>query len=160
MGVRRVVTGVGADGQSTFLADGPAPGSDTWSEVWLLDPAAGLDAVFDTALGTGVLEPPPGGNAFRVFSVPPDDEMRARMAENVGRMEGVESDGFHTTQTIDYVMVLEGEVALELDTGEVTLGPGDCVIQRATRHAWRNRSGKPVTMMAVMVSTRAADGQA
>ena len=49
---------------------------------------------------------------------------------------------------------LEGEIALQLDTGEVTLRPGDCVVQRGTRHAWRNRSGKPVKMMAVMLSTR------
>jgi mannose-6-phosphate isomerase-like protein (cupin superfamily) len=54
-------------------------------------------------------------------------------------------------------MVLEGEISLELDTGEVLLEPGDCVVQRGTRHAWRNRSGGPVKMMAVMVSTRPAE---
>jgi uncharacterized cupin superfamily protein len=80
--------------------------------------------------------------------------MRAAMAEAAATMEGIQADGFHTTQTVDYVMVLEGEIALELDTGEVTLGPGDCVVQRGTRHAWRNRSGAPVKMMAVMLSTR------
>jgi uncharacterized cupin superfamily protein len=80
--------------------------------------------------------------------------MRAAMAEAAATMEGIQADGFHTTQTVDYVMVLEGEIALELDTGEVTLRPGDCVVQRGTRHAWRNRSGKPVKMMAVMLSTR------
>jgi len=101
-----------------------------------------------------VLEPPAGGTAWRVFEVPPDDVMRAAMASAAGTMEGIEADGFHTTETIDYVMVLEGEVALELDTGEVTLGPGDCVVQRGTRHAWRNRSGRPVRMVAVMLSTR------
>ena len=45
-------------------------------------------------------------------------------------------------------MVLDGEVSLELDTGEVLLEPGDCIVQRGTRHAWRNRSDKPVKMMA------------
>jgi uncharacterized cupin superfamily protein len=73
-------------------------------------------------------------------------------------IEGIEADGFHTTQTVDYVMVLEGEIALELDTGEVMLGPGDCVVQRGTRHAWRNRSDGPVKMVAVMVSTREPGG--
>ena len=67
---------------------------------------------------------------------------------------GIEADGFHTTDTVDYVMVLEGEVSLELDTGEVALRPGDCVVQRQTRHAWRNRSATPVRMVAVMVSLR------
>lgn len=152
--VRRVVTGVDDAGRSVFLSDGPAFGGDQWAEVWLTDPAQGVDAVVDPQLGTVVLEPPAGGTAWRVFEVPPDDEMRAAMASAAATMDGIEPDGFHTTQTIDYVMVLEGEVALELDTGEVTLGPGDCVVQRGTRHAWRNRSGRPVRMVAVMLSTR------
>ena len=154
MAVRRVVTGVDGDGRSTFLSDGPAHGGDAWAEVWLTDPALGPDAVVDPNFGTAVLEPPAGGTVFRVFEVPTDDDMRASMAGAAGRIEGVEADGFHTTQTIDYVLVLDGEISLELDTGEVALRPGDCVIQRATRHAWRNRSGKPVKMMAVMISTR------
>ena len=53
-------------------------------------------------------------------------------------------------------MVLAGEIALELDTGEVQFGPGDCVVQRQTRHAWRNRGEHPVRMVAVMLSVRAA----
>ena len=154
MPVRRVVTGVDDEGRSVFLSDGAAFGGDSWAEVWITDPAAGIDAVVDPRLGTGVLEPPTGGTAWRVFEVPPDAEMRAAMDDAVGVMEGIEADGFHTTRTIDYVMVLEGEIALELDTGEVTLGPGDCVVQRGTRHAWRNRSDRPVRMMAVMLSTR------
>ena len=154
MGVRRVVTGTDDEGRSVFLSDGDAFGGDAWAEVWLTDPAAGLDAVVDPQLGMGVLEPPAGGTAFRVFHVPTDAQMRESMARST--IEGIESDGFHTTQTIDYVMVLEGEIALELDDGEVQLKPGDCVVQRGTRHAWRNRSNGPVRMMAVMVSRRDA----
>src|SRR5262245_36277613 len=154
MSVRRVVTGVDDQGRSTFLSDGDAFGGDAWAEVWVTDPAQGMDAVVDPRHGTMVLEPPPGGTAWRVFQVPPDTVMREAMANAVGEIDGLEADGFHTTQTVDYVMVLEGEVALELDTGEVTLGPGDCVVQRGTRHAWRNRSDQPVKMVAVMLSTR------
>jgi mannose-6-phosphate isomerase-like protein (cupin superfamily) len=154
MSVRRVVTGVDEAGRSVFLSDGPAFGGDQWAEVWLTDPAHGMDAVVDPQLGTTVLEPPAGGTAWRVFEVPTDEAMREAMASVAGTMEGIEADGFHTTATVDYVMVLDGEVSLELDTGEVTLGPGDCVVQRGTRHAWRNRSGRPVKMMAVMLSTR------
>ncbi|GMU77354.1 MAG: hypothetical protein AMXMBFR46_01550 [Acidimicrobiia bacterium] len=158
MAVRRVVTGVDDRGRSVFLSDGPAHGGDAWAEVWLTDPVLGLDAVVDPNLGLGVLEPPAGGTAFRVFQVPPDAVMRERMAANPNGIEGVEPDGFHTTRTLDYVMVLEGEITLELDADEVTLGPGDCVIQRGTRHAWRNRGEHPVRMMAVMLSTRSAPG--
>jgi mannose-6-phosphate isomerase-like protein (cupin superfamily) len=154
MAVRRVVTGVDDSGRSVFLSDGEAFGGDQWAEVWLTDPANGIDAVVDPQLGMTVLEPPAGGTAWRVFEVPTDEDMRAAMAEAAATMEGIEADGFHATATIDYVMVLEGEIALELDTSEVTLHPGDCVVQRGTRHAWRNRSGKPVKMMAVMLSTR------
>jgi len=154
MAVRRVVTGVDEAGRSVFLSDGPAFGGEQWAEVWITDPAEGIDAVVDPQLGTAVLEPPAGGTAFRVFEVPTDEDMRAAMANAAATMEGIEPDGFHTTRTIDYVMVLEGEISLQLDTGEVALGPGDCVVQRSTRHAWRNRSGRPVRMMAVMLSTR------
>jgi len=154
MAVRRIVTGVDDEGRSVFLSDGVAFGGDAWAEVWITDPAVGVDAVVDPRFGTAVLEPPLGGTAWRVFEVPPDAVMRAAMSRAAGTMDGIEADGFHSTRTIDYVMVLEGEIALELDTGEVTLGPGDCVVQRATRHAWRNRSNEPVRMMAVMLSTR------
>ena len=154
MGVRRVVTGIDADGRSVFLSDGLAFGPDQWSEVWVTDPAVGLDAVVDPHDGPMVLEPPAGGAAWRVFEVPSDAVMREQMASATDTIDGVEADGFHTTATVDFVMVLEGEIALELDDGEVLLGPGDCVVQRATRHAWRNRSDKRVRMMAVMLSLR------
>ena len=154
MAVRRVVTGIDDDGRSVFFSDGPAFGGDQWAEVWLTDPALGIDAVVDPRDGPMALEPPRGGAAWRIFEVPPDDVMRAQISSAVGVIEGMEADGFHTTRTIDFVLVLRGEISLELDDGEVLLGPGDCVVQRATRHAWRNRSGNPVRMMAVMLSTQ------
>ena len=154
MTVRRVVTGTDETGRSVFLSVGPADGSDQWSAVWATDPAAGLDALTEPTPDPMALEPPAGGSAWRVFEVPPDAVMRERMEQATGRVPGLEADGFHTTATVDYVMVLEGEIALELDSGEVTLRPGDCVIQRQTRHAWRNRSDRPVRMMAVMLSLR------
>jgi mannose-6-phosphate isomerase-like protein (cupin superfamily) len=144
------------------VSDGPAFGGDRWAEVWVTDPANGLDAVVDPQAGMSpsALEPPVGGTAWRVFECPPDAQMRESMAnaleEAGGPIEGMEADGFHTTRTVDYVMVLDGEISLELDTGEVLLKPGDCVVQRNTRHAWRNRSDRPVKMVAVMVSLREA----
>jgi mannose-6-phosphate isomerase-like protein (cupin superfamily) len=154
--VRRVVTGIDEEGRSTFLSDGEAFGGDAWAEVWLSDPALGLDAVVDPHDGPLALEPPPGGTAWRVFQVPPDTVLRERLARTAGSIPGMERDGFHTTDTVDYVMVLDGEIALELDTGEVALHPGDCVVQRGTRHAWRNRGDRPVRMVAVMLSTKPA----
>jgi mannose-6-phosphate isomerase-like protein (cupin superfamily) len=158
--VRRVVTGTDDEGRSVFLSDGAAFGGDQWAEVWVTDPAQGLDAVVDPRDGPMILEPPAGGSAWRVFEVPTDTVMRELMAAAASSMPNLEPDGFHTTETVDYVMVLEGEVVLELDAGEVTLHPGDCVVQRGTRHAWRNRSDQPVRMVAVMLSTRPASEEA
>ena len=156
MGVRRVVTGLDDRGRSTVIADGEAFGGDRWAEVWMTDPARGLDAVVDPHDGPMVLEPPPGGTAWRVFSVPPDAVLRERLAQAAAVIPGMEPDGFHTTHTVDYVLVVKGEIGLELDTGEVTLRAGDCVVQRGTRHAWRNHGERPVRMVAVMLSTRPA----
>ncbi|MGH7857089.1 MAG: cupin domain-containing protein, partial [Candidatus Binatia bacterium] len=66
----------------------------------------------------------------------------------------MESDapGMHTTQTVDYGVVLRGEISLELDDGaKVRLRPGDCVVQNGTRHAWRNESGRECVMAFVIV---------
>jgi mannose-6-phosphate isomerase-like protein (cupin superfamily) len=154
--VRRVVTGIDDQGRSTFVADGDAFGGDTWGEVWVTDPSRGVDALADPHDGPFVLQPPVGGTAWRVFSLPPDAVMRERMGAAAAHIPGMEADGFHTTDTVDYVMVLEGDVSLQLDTGEVALHAGDCVVQRGTRHAWRNRSDRPVRMAAVMLSTEPA----
>jgi mannose-6-phosphate isomerase-like protein (cupin superfamily) len=66
-----------------------------------------------------------------------------------------DNPGMHTTDTVDYGIVLDGEVWLELDDGEeVVLKPHDVVIQNGTRHAWRNKSDKPVKVAFVMVGAR------
>ena len=63
----------------------------------------------------------------------------------------VDAPGMHKTDTVDYAIVLDGEVWLELDDGKATrLGKHDVVVQNGTRHAWRNRSDKPVTMLFVL----------
>ncbi|GAA1028627.1 cupin domain-containing protein [Virgisporangium ochraceum] len=62
------------------------------------------------------------------------------------------NDGMHTTDTVDYAICVEGELCLELDNGaEITLTPGTCVVQRGTRHAWKNRSDRPAFMCYVQI---------
>jgi mannose-6-phosphate isomerase-like protein (cupin superfamily) len=152
--MRVVVTGVDDHGRSTFVSDELAAGSERWGDLWLTDPTRGHDAIAAPSGDPLALEPPPGGTSWRVFDIPPDEQIREALAVNAALIPGMEPDGFHTTDTVDYVMVLDGEVTLELDTGDVDLRTGDCVVQRRTRHAWRNRSGRPVRMMAVMISLR------
>jgi mannose-6-phosphate isomerase-like protein (cupin superfamily) len=149
VGVRRIVTGTDESGRSYVLSDS-APGSVAgFDELWQ---SAGGDPLASAASASGPptsLEPAPGGSSWRVFDLPPDEVVAAYLASQ--NVPEIEASGFHRTDTLDYVMILDGEVTLELDRGAVTLGPGDCVVQRATRHAWRNKTGRPVKMAVVMI---------
>jgi uncharacterized cupin superfamily protein len=84
-----------------------------------------------------------------LVSLPPDAVMRAALAS--GSVEGVDPEGFHRTNTVDYVFVLDGPVELVLDEGSVVVAPGDCVVQRATNHAWRNHGDAPIRLLTFMV---------
>lgn len=174
-GVRRVVTAVGEDGKGHVVIDDIAPSifafaaepsfrqDDVWVTTFPADPA-GPDLV--TRTGPVPLDPPPGGTIFRLAILPPDERMAeltadpAFMAELAERYDGGDAHDeaefqYHRTDTIDYVQVLDGELVLELDSGEeVELRRGDSVVQRGTNHAWRNRSGRPCVVSSVLVSTR------
>ena len=100
--------------------------------------------------------PPKNGFRFGMFTLPPASSTGAQppptpaQLEEIkqklpGALEVLEADhpGMHTTDTVDFDIVVFGEVVLELDDGaEVVLKAGDCVIQNGTRHAWHNRSGE------------------
>ena len=169
MSTRRVVTGVNAQGKSCFVYDGPTPGHlDVGlfvdDEIWVddpgqPDPGARRDPV---AVDTFQLEPPPGGSVLRVFTFQPGSVDPASIDPTVlaaaarfatGNAMEAENPGMHTTRTIDYGIVLSGKIDLELDDGEVHLVAGDVVVQRGTRHAWRNRSGEPCVMAFVLISS-------
>jgi mannose-6-phosphate isomerase-like protein (cupin superfamily) len=168
MATRRVVTAIDDDGNSYFKHDGPTPGRLEMGlfiddEIWIDDPARPDPAGdHDPATAeTFQLEPPPGGSCLRIFTFLPDTgeaydpETLAAAAARFDTGDAMEADapGMHTTATIDYGVVLSGRITLELDAGTVDLGPGDVVVQRATRHAWRNRSGAPCTMAFVLISS-------
>ena len=150
--MRRIVTGTDESGRSYVQSDS-APGSVAgFDELWQ---SAGGDPRASAGGAGGPpasLEPAPGGSSWRVFDLPPDEVVAAYLASQ--NVPEVEASGFHRTDTLDYVMILDGAVTLELDRGAVTLGPGDCVVQRATRHAWRNKTGRPVKMAVVMIRLR------
>src|ERR1700678_1789016 len=132
---RRVVTGHDGRGVSVFAADGPvpvvrrAPDGALFYEVWGTDamPAAIGPAEPDptlSALAALSVPPPPNGTKIRINEFPP----------------GVVSP-VHRTQSVDYGIVLDGEVVLVLDDSETVLRAGDGVVQRGTSHRWENRSG-------------------
>jgi quercetin dioxygenase-like cupin family protein len=126
-----------------FLSDGPppvsrmAPDGASFHELWSTPAApAPLSATEpDPADGPVSVPPPPHGTKIRINSFPP----------------GVVSP-VHRTQSVDYGIVIDGEMVLVLDDGaETTLCPGDVVIQRGTSHRWENRGGKPAQMVFVLV---------
>ncbi|TWC95917.1 cupin domain [Sphingobium sp. AEW010] len=75
----------------------------------------------------------------------------ARNAPGLAELMEPSAPGFHTTETIDYVIVLDGEVVLEVDDDSTRLHPGDCVVQLGSRHAWRNPTDRPATLAVVML---------
>ena len=112
--------------------------------------------------------PPTDGFRFLMWTVPPesagpapDVDITAALAELQETLPGLldanepDNPGMHTTDTVDLDFVLAGEIWLELDDGEeVRLGPGDCVIQNGTRHAWHNRTNEPTTILTALVGAR------
>jgi mannose-6-phosphate isomerase-like protein (cupin superfamily) len=120
--------------------------------------------VSDPIPSTTSLVPPPGETRFVKVVFPPDSVMEditdwaSVGAEYAAKLPGLadkfeaDSPGMHTTATIDYIVVLSGELWLELDGQEQRhLKAGDVVVQNGTRHAWRNRSDHPATIFSVML---------
>lgn len=153
---RRVVTGHLPDGRSAVLLDGPAPNvkqrkaGNASTLLWITGecPAKVSGTSDRTARNIGV-PPPRCGSIFRIAEFPPRTGGEVRDNETVLRDFGIGDDvarghpprhpAIHRTRTIDYVIVLEGEIDLLLDEGEVRLSAGDVVVQRGTNHAWLNR---------------------
>ena len=175
--MRRIVTGHTKDGKSVFLSDASPPRVAVLdslpiaelTEVWA---TAGTPTIpvgkEDPTLDLTSLVPKVGDTCFRIGRMSPDSDMERALARGVdlvavqeeaalkmpGLAEAQELDalGMHTTDTIDYGIVISGEIWLELDDGaEVHLKPGDCVVQNGTRHAWRNRGADPCVMAWVMI---------
>ncbi len=154
--VRRVVTGHTPEGRSTIISDEPAPQvnagatPDTGSVVlWVTDSAPASNAGNADAAPAGVRNPvpppSPGGTIFRIVDFAPASSGAAAPAAQLPGVHHTEErsarhPGFHQTDTVDYALVLEGEVWAVLDEAETLLKAGDILIQRGTYHAWDNRS--------------------
>jgi mannose-6-phosphate isomerase-like protein (cupin superfamily) len=172
--VRRVVV-TQHDGRSVIASDGLSIRSHDFvyipgmSESLLWSTRAGDDLVDvpDQALRVRRRLPGAGESVFVVVTFPPDDVFRSgdfdpKRAAAEQRLVSPDladlfepgDSGMHTTPTVDYVVVVEGEIWLDLGDGGIThLRQGDTVIQNATRHAWRNFGTKPATLAVVMVGT-------
>jgi mannose-6-phosphate isomerase-like protein (cupin superfamily) len=152
--MNRVVTGYDPDGNPAVIRQGEPPavihaGRYTTTELWVSEhgPLAPADA--DASTRQWALEPPPGGACFRIVEISPGP------GDGRSSDEHAEFQGAHATDTLDYVTVLSGQVTLVVGGTEVTLGPGDCVVQQpGVPHDWQNRSSERAVMAGVLLSAR------
>ena len=173
MQVRRVVSGNDASGRSVFLSDGPVPNSHEFefmpgqaqTRVWFTaGPPAATPPGNEPTNATGPVIPGPGGASFVVVHYAPDsvvtdprfdaerlDAELAEFAPDIVEASDPAEPGMHRTPSVDYGVVLDGEIWLELDDGAQTrLTRGDTIVQVAARHAWRNKSDRPATLAFVL----------
>ena len=171
MDTRRVVTGHDANGKSVFVSDGTVdpvtlallPGA-AFHQLWARDATASIPEDTTTTPRPAYF-PAVGGFRFGFFTIGPettatltDVDIEAALQELSQKLPGMaevmepEHPAMHTTDTIDFDVVISGEIWLELDDGaEVRLQAGDSVIQNGTRHAWHNRSSQPCTLAVTLV---------
>jgi hypothetical protein len=180
---RRIVTGHNDEGKAIIQQDGPPPrvqriGGDIgpiFYEVWNTQSSpAPIDRSSGEPHEEGiVLAPPKNGTRIRVLDIPPEDEKFGQLTleearahfEEIGAADASSHSGegskhafMHRTETIDYGIVLEGELVLIMDEGETVVRQGDIVIQRGTNHGWANRSGKNCRIAFILIDGRFEGG--
>jgi mannose-6-phosphate isomerase-like protein (cupin superfamily) len=172
--IRRVVTGHDKNGKAVVVSDGVTPvvhyaplrPGYSMNEVWTTysSPAV-IDQKGEPTDRPRSIQPPPNGNVCRVIEFPPEaswigdiDPQKAKEAfaslgsgDAAVHMEKPPHPLMHRTKTVDYGIILSGEIYLVLDDSETLLKPGDVVVQCGTNHAWSNRSDKPCRMAFVLV---------
>lgn len=147
---RRIVTGL-QNGRSAIIEDQKVenaiehlPGliiSDIWN-TQNAPASLGFEAKIPN---TGFPQTPQNGTYFRYVVIPPDKDLGVEF--KIGEPHPM----MHQTQTLDYIIILSGELYLIMEEGETLLKAGDIVIQRGTNHAWSNRSDQPCIQLAVLI---------
>ncbi|MCF1592544.1 cupin domain-containing protein [Streptomyces muensis] len=173
--IRRVVTGHDSEGRSIVLSDESADATAAELPFW---PGRGSTAIWTTPTGpasnreedlprqiTGFPLPGSGGVALMFMELPPDSELEsmpeeqrslasspvARLFPEAYEIDTSKSFQMHATDTVDFVVLLSGEVTLLVDEGEVVLKPFDVVIQRGVNHGWVNRGTTPALIAAAVI---------
>jgi len=176
MRLRRVVTGQTESGRSVFVSDEEVepttlrllPGAE-FHQLWGADEPVALPTD-GTRPAAPRYFPPAAGFRFLYFTLGPDQvttpadlDVPAALRELTEKLPGLaeamepDNPGMHTTDTVDFDVILSGEVWLELDDGaEVRLTAGDCVVQNGTRHRWRNRTSEPCVIAVALLGAERA----
>lgn len=172
--IRRVITGESPSGVSSIIEDGLAPIVRLVAErpgyrvtnLWCTSSAPSLVSEPDRIAEHQGIAPHLGGTVLRIIDFPPEPtdpkELSRALEATFGAMyrdaqhkpkEG-EHPGMHQTATIDYAIMLEGELVAIMDSGDTVLRAGDVLIQRGTNHAWANRSKKPARIAFVLIDAK------
>jgi mannose-6-phosphate isomerase-like protein (cupin superfamily) len=173
--LRRIVTGHDERGRAVIVADGTPPhtvrrdstGTVSWP-LWVADETpASLHGNHDRGVPSPGIAPPIGGSVFRIVDFPPvADEAALAPALMATAMGAEHAPGghpprhplMHRTRTLDYGVVLSGEIDMLLDDSEVRLRAGDVIVQRGTNHAWVNRGSEPCRIAFVLIDARPVEG--
>jgi hypothetical protein len=170
--MRRIITGHNKFGKSIITIDGPPAcsiGEDVGGlfEVWNTD-GKSIDTTdeIDRADSEILLSPPDDGTKFRYFQINPTpagipiealQDLAAQAFASIGaahhRVDTSKHPAMHKTNTIDYIILLKGDVTLLLDEAEVRLKPHDVVVNRGTNHAWVYNGEDPAWLIAVLIDS-------
>jgi hypothetical protein len=163
MKVRTVVTGHNAKGRSVFVQDEKVdgmliPGLGELALLWNADEPATYPNAGSNPAAPGIY-PPLGGVRFLIGTYLPGDFIAPEPVPGMHLEDGDEpggaNDGFHRTDTTDFGVLISGNMALQLDDGaEVSLSPGDVLIENGTRHRWRVVGDKPATLVSFIIGAR------
>jgi hypothetical protein len=179
--VRRVVTGTDERGKATVISDQVAPRHHDFTTirgmsetlVWSTPaPCVITPRPADPTPDAASLVAAPGETQLKIVTFPPDAvfaepgfdpaaaaQEQAQAQPGLAELFEPDEPGMHATQTVDYALVLDGAITLELDDGRaVVLQRGDVAIQNATRHAWRNPTDEPATVAFFVVGAQASAG--
>jgi hypothetical protein len=173
--IRRIVTGVGADGRSRIIADGEPPvistaaarpglrNANIWSTTTTPAPVDAPDRIAEH-MG---LYPPKNGTVIRIMDIPPEPQDNAKLQDWYGATQRnmfpdrerraadkSKHPGMHITDKVDYAIILFGEMYAVMEDGETLMKAGDVLVQRGTNHAWSNRSREVCRVAFILV-----DGQ-
>lgn len=176
--IRRVVTGHNASGRSIIIQDQPTPHVKTSphrpgvviNNLWMTDQMPVSAEPEDAAHAGMPLAPGANGINFRIVEFPPeaeyldkisaDDAVKAfgemgaadaLVSHNADAQKPAQNPFMHKTETVDFAIVVSGEIFLVMDEDETLMRAGDVCIQRATNHVWSNRSNQPCRMAFVLI---------
>ena len=168
--IRRVVTKLDASGKAVVMFDDrvtlamPRP-PNAAANVWVTSESLpGFSSDADRAKTKIGLTPPRSGSVFRIVEFAPEPESVARLPlDTMMKVVGADAPAkglpprhpmMHRTRTLDYAIILSGEIDMLLDEGEVHLKAGDVVVQQATNHAWVNRGNAPCRVAFILMDSR------